>query len=98
MMNNARVTWPLVALIMAMMAAVTVALILGKPVEALVSLVNTIMLALLYGEVKTVQQQTNGSTHRLMSIVERSTGTGPPEATVNNGQSTMETNAQTLMK
>jgi hypothetical protein len=68
---NPRVTWPLALLFTALIAGATVILAMGKPVTELTALANLLIMALLYGEVQQVRQQTNGTQHRMMSIVER---------------------------
>lgn len=75
-----RISWPVALIVAALIAAVTVGLVFDKPVSELMTLGNLIIMGLLYGELQTVKTQTNGQSHRLMSIVERqTTGSGSTE-------------------
>lgn len=72
-----RVTWPVALIVAALIGAVTIGLALDKPVTDLMALANLVLWAVLYGELREVKTQTNGQTHRLMSLVEKTT-TGAP--------------------
>jgi len=75
---STKITPAVVALAAILVAAITILLIMGKDPGLLIGFANTAGIALLYGETQTIRQQTNGTTHRLMNIVEASSPGGTP--------------------
>lgn len=83
-----RITAPAALLVLGLAVIIGALIALGKDPAILIGFINTVGLALVYAQNEAIKQQTNGTTHRMMSIVEKAT---VPQGTVDNGQSTQDT-------
>lgn len=68
---NARLTTPVVILILGLAAIVATLIYFGKDAAALVGFLNTLGIAYAIVQNESIRTQTNGTLHRTMSIVER---------------------------
>lgn len=77
-------SWPLAAVVVAIVAGVVVLAALGKDTTALVTLVTAGISAVLYGRVEQVRHQVNGNSARQLDMIEQALQTlavtDPPTA------------------
>lgn len=75
---NRDLAWPVVAIVIAVLAVVGVLIALDKPVETLVALIAAVVVpvlsALTIGELRAVKQNTNGMSTRMQDTNDRLIG------------------------
>lgn len=80
-----RIPWSTAAVVIAVLAAVTVLVALGRDPAVFMSVGTLVLGAIMYGEVRSVRDQTNGNTSKMLSIVDKAATGG-----VQSGQTTVD--------